>query len=333
LKKVTLIFFFTFWFGNAFSQVRPVSPNPGVPKSTEKKYQPAKTQAALVNKLLHDTCLDKKFSLIFYLIEDSAGTLITPQSAPIIQAKLNATVAYLNTAFKNICVSFEFCKMVVIPNYNYNQWKSNGNGQAAINNYYMANTLGIYLPDAMLSPQPDIPEYTYVYTTPPVGSNSVVVVNAIVIQNDKLFQANETGFIGAPLLHAVGHFFGLPHTFDEINPAGASTVTPLPPSNASPPVGTLEYVNRVNMQNCLEHGDGFCDTDADPYPSVATAPTYTSGMWNCSVTKGLKDGHGDFYLPPCDNLMSYYSALRCRFTQQQYNYMAYFIMTRRMYLH
>jgi hypothetical protein len=153
------------------------------------------------------------------------------------------------------------------------------------------------------------------------------------MQRNKVYAPNLVGFYGAELLHQVGHFFGLPHTFDEINPAGASTVIPGPPANASPPVTTLEYVNRTNLQNCLEHGDGFCDTEADPFPSAAAGATLYSGPQGFTRASGLRDGHGDFYVGPWDNIMSSYSASRCRFTQQQYNYMAYIIMTRRLYLH
>ncbi|PBQ34045.1 hypothetical protein CNR22_20430 [Sphingobacteriaceae bacterium] len=335
MKKISLIVLFTFLLSSFFGQVKQNAPKQATkeaPKTSQKKYQPANTQAALVNKLLHDTCLDKKFSVVFYLIQDTTFNLLNTTNTPIIQAKLNSVITILNNAFSNICVSFEYCKLVVIPDYNYDKWKPFGNGQVAMNNYYMENTLGIYLPNELVPALPDVPENNYAYTSTPATPTTPPAINGIVVQYIDVAKPNALGFKGEGLLHAMGHFFGLPHTYAEINPGTAAAVTPQPPTNVSTPIGTREFVNRINMQNCEEHGDGFCDTEADPYPSVATTQTFVSATWNCSNTKGLKDGHGDFYLPPCDNLMSHYG-LRCRFTQQQYNYMAYFILKNRMYLH
>lgn len=325
---------FTFFASYFFAQVKQTVPKQTAkesPKTSAKKYLSTSTQAALVNKLLHDTCLDKKFSVVFYLVQDTTFNLLNPTSTPVIQQKLNSAIAILNNAFSNICVSFEYCKLVVIPDYNYDKWRSNGNGQVAINNYYIENTLGIYLPNEMVAPMPDLPDPSYWYTslTP---TPTAPAINAVVVQADLALTLNQVGLRGHNLLHAMGHFFGLPHTNAEINPGTAATVSPQPPTNVNTPIVSREFVNRLNMQNCEEHGDGFCDTEADPYPSVAMTQTFVQATWNCANTAGLKDGNGDFYLPPCDNLMSHYG-LRCRFTQQQYNYMANFIVRNRMHLH
>ncbi len=66
----------------------------------------------------------------------------------------------------------------------------------------------------------------------------------------------------------MGHLFGLPHTWE----GGAS--------------GSTELVKRTN---CYTDGDGFCDTEADPYPAgeVTGAP--------CSFQPGPKDAANDNY--------------------------------------
>lgn len=328
MRKITFILLlFSFYTLSSQSNSVHQKKNPST-GSVEKKYNTAQTQA-LVNVLKHDTCLDKKFSVVFYLIQDSSYSLPTPSI--IATYSLTQAINLLNTTFSRICVSFEHCKTVIIPNYPYNKWNAAINGTVIMQNWFTDNTLNIYIPETLQQPGPDSPEDSYASYLPQAGNTASL--NAIVVQKNSMMNLNESLFSGHNLLHAVGHFFGLPHTSAEINPAGASTVIPAPPSNAGPPIVTLEYVNHVNIANCEEHGDGFCDTEADPYPSTATSPVYPSGASNCAYTNGLKDGHGDFYLPPCDNIMSSYGTTRCRFSQQQYNYMAYIILTRRLYLH
>lgn len=110
-------------------------------------------------------------------------------------------------------------------------------------------------------------------------------------------------------MHLLGHYFGLPHTHDEISPS--------PPAVPGPPPGiaSQEFASQTTT-NCSVHGDGFCDTEADPLGN-----------------SGQQDGQGNYYIPPIDNYMSYYSSTRCKFTAMQYYKMAYTMMTKRLYLH
>jgi len=95
--------------------------------------------------------------------------------------------------------------------------------------------------------------------------------------------------------HEMGHFFGLYHTFETDN--------------------GLEL---VNGSNCEIAGDLVCDTFSDPDPDGNSDPDD-----HCNYTGNvLVDANGDWYVPPTDNYMSYYSSdCRCRFTPQQYNRM------------
>lgn len=95
---------------------------------------------------------------------------------------------------------------------------------------------------------------------------------------------------GGVWIHEFGHYFGLPHTFE-----------------AS---GGTELVDR---SNCLVAGDRICDTQSDPYVD-GVSPKVCIQVWGV-------DPHGDYYLPPVDNYMSYYDC-GCRFTQMQYFKMA-----------
>jgi len=299
--------------------------------SSQKKYGASSTQN-LINTLQHDTCLNKKFSIVFYVIQDSLYSL--PNNPPIGPASLasyslTAIINLLNSTFARICVSFENCKTVIIPNYSHNKWKAFGNGNMIVNTYFTENTINVYIPTEIQPLLVDDPEAAYSYSPAPGGPSAQR--NAIVLEKGSIGQSNAATFFGSSILHAFGIFFGLPHTYDEINPSSPPS-GPTPPANCTPPIKTLEYVDHTNISDCHTHGDGFCDTEADPYPSSLTIPsTIPVGTGGCS-TPGPTDGYNNYYVPPTDNFMSHYPC-RCRFTQEQYNYMAYIILTKRMYLH
>jgi phage-related protein len=93
----------------------------------------------------------------------------------------------------------------------------------------------------------------------------------------------------------MGHFFGLYHTFDQ------------------------DFgVELVDGSNCETTGDLVCDTEADPTDEGDHLP-----YPDCNYTGPyMTDANGDYYVPPTNNIMSYYSFdCICRFTPQQYNRM------------
>jgi len=267
----------------------------------------------MVNTLLHDTCLDKKFSVVFYLIQDSAFKL-TSNPATHTSYSITYIMNTLNNIFRPICVSFEHCKTVIIPNYSYHRWKEKPSGQQVLKNYYTENTINIYLPDKIEAPYPDIMDHSYCYA-PGVVSFS----DAIVISMERI----KSSVTRSELPHVFGHYFGLPHTFSEKNP-GTPTTPPAPSG-----ITSFEFADRSDQQNCFDHGDGFCDTEADPWPNSNVPP---GAFVECQSAGTLQDAKGTMYVVPVDNYMSFY-ACRCKFSQQQMNYMARWIVKNRMYLH
>ncbi len=104
--------------------------------------------------------------------------------------------------------------------------------------------------------------------------------------------------------HEVGHYLGLFHTFE-----------------------TSVGGEFVNLSNCETAGDLVCDTDADPYfPEIEYDPI------TCNLTETWADSNGDLYVPPMDNIMSYYGPCRCRFSRGQYQRMADTYLQSRAYL-
>jgi len=243
-----------------------------------------------VSTLKHDVCVNKQFSIVFYVIADSTGSWGSLTSTSLINC-----INTLNNVFKRICVSFANCSTVVIPHHPFNRWTEDTIEPAVRARWWTENTINLYLPDSIVGPPAG-------YASLPGGPGAEIIV------------IEKAAISGVTVIHEMGHFFGLPHTWDEIG---------LPASPPPPSGGSNEFVRRTN---CYQNGDGFCDTEADCYPA-----NYVK-LQPCSQVPGAKDGYQDYYTPPVDNYMTYFTC-RCRFTQEQYNFMANMALTNLLYLH
>lgn len=157
-----------------------------------------------------------------------------------------------------------------------------------------------------------VPNYNYnqwhnIYDEPTFSGNyyvdntiDIVLVDNIVLPPNAAGYASTMGHIvmnksvlsSSTPIHEMGHLFGLPHTFEN---AGSEL---------------------VRRSNCYVAGDGFCDTEADCHPSGVVTGAH------CDFQPGPQDVNSDYYTPPLDNYMTYFKPCRCRFTQEQYNFMA-----------
>jgi len=134
--------------------------------------------------------------------------------------------------------------------------------------------------------------------------NEPNVINMYFVNSISIYNMPAGGYAGNIIViailgaipHEMGHYLGLVHTFQ--NGGGL-----------------------VNSPDCTADGDGICDTEADPYYPLIP-------MDGCNIAEDLVDANGDYYVPPTDNIMSYYGCA-CKFTQGQYNAMAaYFLAVR-----
>ena len=266
----------------------------------------------MVTTLKHDTCLNKKFSIVFYVVQDST---YQPNAASVATLNLTQVVANLNATFKRICVQFLNCSTVFIPHHPYRNWTKNIVDPVVTANWYTDKTINCYIAGTVTGQTNDPGGYAY----PPPLTATTTPKDVIVIERNSLIAPNFVPFPSSTIIHLMGHFFGLPHTFDEIG-------TPVVPG---PPAGAISY-EYFNRSNCYSNGDGFCDTEADCYPLGYNSNTNPVPV--CNYQTGIIDGNNEYYVPPVDNLMSLYPC-RCHFSQEQYNYMAHIILTKRLYLH
>jgi len=134
--------------------------------------------------------------------------------------------------------------------------------------------------------------FAYYPGTGPGGSQN----NGAVVMSFACSEPN-----GTTLTHEVGHFFNLPHTFDQTSNDPTA-------SNAERVTRNFNEPSPRLSANCNTEGDNFCDTPAD----------FIDNRWNCPTGIIQLDINGDRFRPDSSYYMSYSSDLcMSRFSQQQ----------------
>jgi hypothetical protein len=213
--------------------------------------------------------INKTFAIVIHVVLNKNGQL------GIDTSNLKNDVLSMNAAFKPIGVNFKLVQILTIPNYRYLQAFETFRTEME-NQFLLEDRINFFYVDSILEPKGS-------------GLASVGCINS-----------PKTGGIwvqkGAnPLVHEMGHYWGLKHTF---NGSGNEN---------------------VDGSNCETAGDFVCDTPADPY--IHESPSIMESYVNddCIFIFEGKDSKGQFYNPNLSNIMSYYSCGGCStFTHGQY---------------
>ncbi|MEO0405415.1 MAG: M43 family zinc metalloprotease [Bacteroidota bacterium] len=210
----------------------------------------------------------KTFQVHVYITRDSLSTPITTVE------QIQEAIDGLNEQFEPIDMTFTICEDEVLEDFHFFNWSQADDEEYALNYHYNPNVINMYF------------------------TNTVETIDEGVVGGYAFFpggpRATVIGVDGdgtvplTVLVHEMGHFFGLYHTFE------------------------VEFgVEDINQNNCDVAGDFICDTEADINGDVND---------DCEYQGPFSDGT-NFYTPPLDNWMSYYTSCACRFTIQQYNKM------------
>lgn len=218
-------------------------------------------------------CLNKEFSIVVHIVKDSFGL------ANITEGSIQSMMTDVESYFDSICVSFNICEFRYIDNFQYDslnkdepetgQMQSEHNQDYRINMYFVKQTT-------------DDVSFASLGGIASVSSGGLVI--------------NKSHGVGV-IVHEMGHYFGLSHTFNNSQ-------------SANPEL--------VDGSNCTTAGDFVCDTPADPF-FEDSGITWVDST-NTYIFMG-RDANGDYYTPNVENIMSYYPGA-CNFTYGQYLRMA-----------
>ena len=123
--------------------------------------------------------------------------------------------------------------------------------------------------------------------------------------------------------HEIGHALGLYHTFESRRGGtdnGSKGNCYQEAVSRSKKQG-LGCISTVGKKKCNVNGDGFCDTDAD----YRASPDFRIIGTNCGYNGTEKDNWDDQFIPPTDNIMSYWNRCMSIFTPNQFSAMVIYL--------
>jgi len=218
-------------------------------------------------------CLNKRFSILVHIVKDTLGM------PNVTEAEIQSEVDGMNAYFDDICVSFEICEFNYIDNFQWDTLDAVGGFRwnQMLTAHHEDFRINVFYVQHIIDP-PGVAGFADLGGINNTGGGGICVKKP-----------------GGALLHEMGHYWGLPHTFE-----GNGT-------------------ELADGSNCQTEGDGFCDTPGDPYVPFDPPGDYING--DCIFVSMLQDANGQFYDPDVGNVMSYYGC-DCHFSYEQYWHMA-----------
>lgn len=220
-------------------------------------------------------CLNKQFTIVVHIVKDSLG------NPGITEADIELMVNGMQSYWNPICVTFEICEFRYIDNFQYDDLISSVEWPQLQIDYRIDNRINMF----------------FVNSTDD-GASFATLGGIAQLESGGIVMVKSHGI--ATMVHEMGHYFGLSHTFEGSGTAQAEL---------------------VDGSNCQTAGDGVCDTPADPYSGPPGNEALYLDPNTCEYTYMGQDANGDFYTPLVSNMMSYYSSCRCSFTYGQYQKM------------
>lgn len=270
-----LITFLFFWVaGSAASQID-FECGTVIPREyleAEKRAMPGYFGCEQVNRV------DRKFSVLFQIFRDSSGAV------GVSDLQLSEAIDNLNEEFEPIGFTFEFCEKRILDNHQFNHFVFEDHSDDMLAMYYEPNIINMFVSSSIEKQENQLGGYAYF-----PGS---IIIDVIHLSKNVFVPL--PGGSPSTIIHEMGHFFGLFHTFE-----------------------TDFGEELVDGSNCATAGDKVCDTEANPSVSGAGFND------NCDyVGQPETDSMGNYFVPPVQNYMSYVPGkCRCDFTKQQYNRM------------
>ena len=225
--------------------------------------------------------INKGFLVVVHIINKNEKDTLPNKE---LELKVSELFEGANIWFEPIAATFKTCDFRYIKNTRFKEFTSSDDSLVThmINQYYAPARINVYVTESIASS-------SCAFATSNGINNISKKVGPYIVLSETCLTVNT-------LVHELGHFFGLLHTFGDEKKGVSKEL--------------------VNGSNCKTEGDKICDTPADPYGNGDSQVDA-----DCVFQGTVKDGNGQYYDPDVSNIMSYYPCGN-RFTQDQYILMA-----------
>lgn len=227
-------------------------------------------------------CLDKKFSVVAHIVEDSLG------NAVVTEADILTNIDTLNRYFSPICVSFEVCEFKYIKDWRYDEFDVDSHWVEMQVKYHEEQRINIFYVFNINNPAGECSYSDQGYITHTDSSGLVIRKDGNACYQDNL----------KALVHEMGHYFGLLDTFEGSELVDGSNCvtdgdqicdTPADPGGTCDPI-TCRFIDMDTDSN----GDYFT-------PHVGNAMSDFPGACMCEFTYEQLLYMANFYLTGTGN--------------------------------